>query len=59
MSALKFAIRARWVGNGVYVRKDDLLRWLDREASALRDVHRDEVAAHVESIAADLRKVRA
>jgi hypothetical protein len=58
-TGVRVAIRARWFSSGIYVRKADLLEWFDREAAALRNIHRDEVAAHVESMAADLRKVRA
>lgn len=63
----QYAIRARWIGNGVYVRKEDLLRWFDSEAVELRKLGSTDkekeiaglIAEHVESIAADLRKVRA
>ena len=59
MKVLRFAIGARWIDDMVYVRKIDLLKWLDDEAEANREEGRLEAAEVIESISRSLRKVRA
>lgn len=55
----RYAIRARRMNGNVYIRKDDLLKWLDDEATTWREKGYTEAADHTASLAADLRKIRA